>query len=188
MTFFVLCTIPLLGLTMYVAAFASILANHLKIICLGYSPLRPKTRKLKPKFDTFPVFRLCPILYMLFIDIKSQLFRKNYFCCNLLKLNLYYDDYIGSIVFEFSFTSPKSGFIVYVSLVCSEKCMCYSTVFVTPLLFCVISQHLYWLNVSLDWFLFHLQPSSSMLFFLPGSISWSLIVFVLEISSLSRRS
>jgi hypothetical protein len=28
---------------------------------------------------------------MLFIDITSQLFRKNYFCCNFLKLNLYYD-------------------------------------------------------------------------------------------------
>ena len=28
---------------------------------------------------------------MLFIDIKSQLFRKNYFCCNFLKLNLNYD-------------------------------------------------------------------------------------------------
>jgi hypothetical protein len=46
---------------------------------------------LKPKFDNFPVFRFCPIFYMLFIDIKSQLFRKNYFCCNFLKLNLYYD-------------------------------------------------------------------------------------------------
>ena len=63
----------------------------LQIICLGYSPLRPKTRKLKPKFDNFPVFRFCPIFYMLFIDIKSQLFRKTYFCCNFLKLNLYYD-------------------------------------------------------------------------------------------------
>ena len=65
-TFFVLCTIPQLGLTIYVAAFASILANHLNIICLGYSPLdvrravreiflRRKTRKLKPKFYNFPV-------------------------------------------------------------------------------------------------------------------------------------
>jgi hypothetical protein len=63
----------------------------LQIICLGYSTLRPKARKLKPKFDNFPVFRFCPIFYMLFIDIKSQLFCKNYFCCNFLKLNLYYD-------------------------------------------------------------------------------------------------
>jgi len=28
---------------------------------------------------------------MLFINIESQLFRKNYFCWNFLKLNLYYD-------------------------------------------------------------------------------------------------
>jgi hypothetical protein len=107
-TFFVLCTIPQLGLTIYVAAFASILANHLNIICLGYSPLdvrravreiflRRKTRKLKPKFNNFPVFRFCPIFYMLFIDIKSQLFRKIYFCCNFLKLNLYYDWTIGPL-------------------------------------------------------------------------------------------
>ena len=71
-------------------------------MCLGYSPLdvrsavrdiflRRKTRKFKPKFYNFPVFRFCPIFYMLFIDIKSQLFHKNYFCCNLVKLNLYYD-------------------------------------------------------------------------------------------------
>jgi hypothetical protein len=48
---------------------------------------------------------------MLFIDINSQLFRKNYFCCNFLKLNLYYDWTICNAHFDIVLNNELIKFV-----------------------------------------------------------------------------